>query len=99
MRLGHAGEKALQIIVKQTLFKSENSCKLEFFECCVLGKQTWVKFGSTIHDIKGILDYVHSDVRGLTKTVSLGSMHYFGRYALFLQATKGILHIFAIVCR
>ncbi|KAH9800324.1 hypothetical protein KPL71_000620 [Citrus sinensis] len=77
MRLGHTGEKALQTLAKQGLLKGTNSCKLEFCEHCVLGKQTRVKFGSAIHDTKGILDYVHSDVWGLTKTASLGGMHYF----------------------
>ncbi|KAG8493414.1 hypothetical protein CXB51_010989 [Gossypium anomalum] len=41
------------------------------------GKQTRVKFGPTIHNTKGILDYVHSDVWGPTKVASLGGMHYF----------------------
>jgi len=57
--------------------KGTNSCKLEFCEHCVLGKQTRVKFGSAIHDTKGILDYVHSDVWGPTKIAFLGGMHYF----------------------
>ncbi|KAH9698452.1 Integrase catalytic domain-containing protein [Citrus sinensis] len=61
MRLGHTGEKALQTLVKQGLLKGTNSYKLEFCEHCVLGKQTRVKFGSTIHDTKRILDYVHND--------------------------------------
>ena len=52
MRLGHAGEKALQALVKQDLRKGVNSCKLEFCEYCILGKQTRVKFGLVIHDIK-----------------------------------------------
>ncbi|KAG8480135.1 hypothetical protein CXB51_024911 [Gossypium anomalum] len=77
MRLGHAGEKALQTLAKQGLLKGVNSCKLEFCEHCVLGKQTRVKFGSTIHNTKGILDYVHSDVWGPTKVASLGGLHYF----------------------
>ena len=57
--------------------KGTNSSKLKFFKHCVLGKQTRVKFSSTIHDIQGILDCVHSDVWGLTKTTSLIGMHYF----------------------
>ncbi|KAH9699236.1 Integrase catalytic domain-containing protein [Citrus sinensis] len=77
MHLGHAGEKALQTLAKQGLLKGTNSCKLQFCEHCVLGKKTRVKFGSTIHDTKGILEYVHSDVWGPTKTASLGGMHYF----------------------
>ena len=62
MRLGHTGEKALQTLVKQDILKGANSCKLEFCEHCVLGKQTRVKFSSAIHDTKEILDYFHSDV-------------------------------------
>ena len=34
-------------------------------------------FGTAIHDTKGILDYVHSDVWGPAKTPSLGGRHYF----------------------
>ena len=36
-----------------------------------------VKFGTTIHNTKGILDYVHSDVWDASKTPSLGGKHYF----------------------
>ena len=62
MRLGHAGEKSLQTLAKQGLLKGTKTCKLEFCEHCVLGKQRRVKFGTGIHNTKGILDYVHSDV-------------------------------------
>ena len=37
MRLGHAGEKSLQILAKQGLLKGMKACKLEFCEHCVLG--------------------------------------------------------------
>ncbi|KAL4272870.1 hypothetical protein GQ457_13G029760 [Hibiscus cannabinus] len=77
MRLGHAGEKSLQILAKQGLLKGAKACKLQFCEHCVLGKQKRVKFGTAIHDTKGILDYVHSDVWGPSKTPSLGGKHYF----------------------
>jgi len=77
MRLGHAGEKSLQILAKQGLLKGTKACKLEFCEHCVLGKQRRVKFGTAIHNTKGILDYVHSDVWGPAKTPSLGGRHYF----------------------
>ena len=50
---------------------------MEFCEHCVKGKQTRVKFGTAIHNTKGILDYVHSDVWGPSKTPSLGGKHYF----------------------
>ena len=78
MRLDHAGEKAstgeksMQALVKQDLLKGAKTCKLEFFEHCVLGKKTKVKFDTAIHRTKGILDYVHTDVWGPSKNASLG---------------------------
>ena len=36
-----------------------------------------MKFGTAIHNTKGILDYVHSDVWGPSRTISIGDMHYF----------------------
>ena len=77
MRLGHAGEKALSSLVNQGLLKGAKTCKLDFCEYCVLGKQTRVKFGTAIHNTKDILDYVHSDVWGPTRTASMGGKHYF----------------------
>ncbi|CAL8167989.1 unnamed protein product [Prunus armeniaca] len=77
MRIGHAGEKALQGLVKQGLLKGVKACKLEFCEHCVLGKQTRVKFGTAIHHTNDILDYVHTDVWGHSKNASWGGSHYF----------------------
>ena len=62
MRLCHAGEKSMQALVKQALLKGAKTCKLAFCEHCVLGKKTKVKFGTTIHRTKRILDYVHTNV-------------------------------------
>ena len=67
----------MQIHAKQGLLKGTKACKLEFSEHFVMGKQRRVKFGTAIHNIKGILDYVHSDVWGPTKTPSIGGRHYF----------------------
>ena len=36
-----------------------------------------MKFGTAIHNTEGILDYIHTDVWGPTKTASLGGKHYF----------------------
>ena len=77
MRLGHAGEKSLQTLAMQGLLKGAKTCKLDFCEQCVLGKQKRVKFGTAIHNTEGILDYNHIDVWGPTKTASLGGKHYF----------------------
>ena len=77
MRLEHAGEKSLQTLAMQGLLKGAKTFKLDFGEQCVLGKQKRVKFGTAIHKTEGILDYIHTDVWGPTKTASLGGKHYF----------------------
>ena len=82
MRLGHAGEKALFSLVKRGLLKCAKTCKLEFYEHCVLGKQKRVKFGTAIHNTEGILDYVHSDVWGPSQTTSMGGLRY---YVIFVD--------------
>ena len=43
MRLRHAGEKSLQTLAMQGLLKGGKTCKLDFCEQCVLGKQKRVK--------------------------------------------------------
>ena len=70
-RLGHTCERDLLILVKRGLLKCAKTCKLEFCEHCVMGKQRRVKFGISIHNIKGILNYVHLNVRGPTKSASM----------------------------
>ena len=77
MRLGHAGGKSLKTLSDQGLLKGVKTCNLEFCEHCIKGKQTRVKFGTAIHNTKGILGYVHSDVWGASKTPSLGVKHSF----------------------
>ncbi|KAH9782717.1 Integrase catalytic domain-containing protein [Citrus sinensis] len=77
VRLGHAGEKSLQTLMRHGLLKGTKTCKLNFCEHCVVGKKTRVKFGTANHDTREILEYVHSDVWGPTKTASIGGSHYF----------------------
>ncbi|KAH9727035.1 Integrase catalytic domain-containing protein [Citrus sinensis] len=77
VRLGHAGEKSLQTLMRHGLLQGTKTCKLNFCEHCVVGKKTRVKFGTANHDTREILEYVHSDVCGPTKTASIGESHYF----------------------
>ncbi|KAK8934286.1 hypothetical protein KSP39_PZI015019 [Platanthera zijinensis] len=77
MRLAHAGEPSLLALHNMGLIKGSNTCKIGFCEHCVFGKKTRVSFGTAIHSTKGILDYVHTDVWGPTKTTSLGGSQYF----------------------
>ena len=50
MRLGHAGEKSLQTLAMQGLLKGAKTCKMDFCEQCVMGKQKRVNFGTAIHN-------------------------------------------------
>ncbi|KAH9753759.1 hypothetical protein KPL71_015193 [Citrus sinensis] len=77
VRLGHAGEKSLQTLMRHGLLKGTKTYKLNFCEHCVVGKKTRVKFGTANHDTRKILEYIHSDVWGPTKTASIGGSHYF----------------------
>ncbi|KAH9648400.1 retrovirus-related pol polyprotein from transposon TNT 1-94-like protein [Citrus sinensis] len=77
VRLGHAREKSLQTLMRHKLLKGTKTCKLNLCEHCVVGKKTRVKFGTANHDTREILEYVHSDVWGPTKTASIGGSHYF----------------------
>ena len=43
----------------------------------VMDKKTKVKFDITTHRSEGLLDSVHVDIWGPTKTVSLGGHRYF----------------------
>ena len=70
-RLGNTSERALLILVKRGYLKGAQTCKLEFCEHCVIGKQRRVKFGTVIHNTEGIIVYVHSDVWGDLPSVHL----------------------------
>lgn len=56
-----------------------SSCKLDFCEYCVLGKQRKVSFASSSADnrSKEQLSYIHSDVWGPAPTKSNGGAKYF----------------------
>ena len=75
MRLRHVGFNSLQ--AKQGLLDCALTCNLEFGKHCVLNKKTMVKFGTVIHHLGGLLDCVHVDVWGLTKTPSIGGHLYY----------------------
>nr|GEU76321.1 retrovirus-related Pol polyprotein from transposon TNT 1-94 [Tanacetum cinerariifolium] len=49
MRLGHAGEESLNLLMKQGLLKGLSSCKLDLCENCISEKMTMVKFRTSIH--------------------------------------------------
>ncbi|KAA0043826.1 putative gag-pol polyprotein [Cucumis melo var. makuwa] len=76
-RLAHVSERGLQALSQQGLLGGVKNVELPFCEHCIMGKSTRVKFGKGKHITKGILDYVHSDLWGPTKEVSMGGSRYF----------------------
>ncbi|KAH9782773.1 retrovirus-related pol polyprotein from transposon TNT 1-94-like protein [Citrus sinensis] len=97
VRLGHVGEKSLQTLMRHGLLKGTKTCKLNFCEHCVVGKKTRVKFGTANHDTREILEFVHSDVWGPTKTASIGGSHYFVIFVDdFSRRNEGIKRHFTV---
>lgn len=76
----YASEKSLNFLINRGLLKGVRNYKLNFYEHCIKGKQTMVKFETTIHDTKGILVYVHLDVWTPSKISSLGGKHYYENF-------------------
>nr|GEZ54370.1 retrovirus-related Pol polyprotein from transposon TNT 1-94 [Tanacetum cinerariifolium] len=62
---------------KQGLFGKKSLSKLNFCENCVLGMLHRVSFGVGRHTTQGVIDYVHSDLWGLSQVESLGGKRYF----------------------
>ncbi|KAG8492060.1 hypothetical protein CXB51_015686 [Gossypium anomalum] len=61
-RLGHMSENGMVELSKRGLLDGQGICKLNFCEHCVFGKQKRVRFTKGIHNTKGTLEYIHSDL-------------------------------------
>ena len=83
MRLGHARAKFLEAFAKLGLLEGASTCNLKLDGHDVLDKKTKVKFGIITHGSEYLLDYVHIDVWGPTKTASFRHHRYF---VLFIDA-------------
>ena len=64
LRLGHMSEKGLKILEKQGVLGDDKLGSQEFCEVCVLGKSSRTSFKTAVHNIRGTLDYIHSDLWG-----------------------------------
>ncbi|KAK8936753.1 hypothetical protein KSP39_PZI011993 [Platanthera zijinensis] len=76
-RLGHMSERGLVELHRRGLLKGVKTCRLDFCETCVLGKQHKVKFMTSSRRSKDVLEYIHSDVWGPAPVPSLGGANYF----------------------
>ena len=71
-RPGHVSEKGLKELVKQGALWSDKISVVGFCEECVLRKSSRTRFKTTMHNTKGILDYIHSNLWGPSQIESLG---------------------------
>ena len=62
MRLGHMNEARMTELSRRGLLEGQSISKLRFCEHCVFGKQKRVKFTTSTYNIKGIMEYVHSNL-------------------------------------
>ncbi|KAG8479428.1 hypothetical protein CXB51_029898 [Gossypium anomalum] len=76
MRLGHMSENGMTELSKRGLLDGQGICKLNFCEHCVFGKQKRVRFTKGIHNTKGTLEYIHSDLWGPSRVPSRGGANY-----------------------
>ncbi|KAG8482954.1 hypothetical protein CXB51_021884 [Gossypium anomalum] len=75
MRLGHMSENGMVELSKRGLIDGQRICKLNFCEHCVFGKQKRVRFIRGIHNTKGTLEYIHSDLWGPSRVPSRERMN------------------------
>ncbi|KAG8480910.1 hypothetical protein CXB51_025469 [Gossypium anomalum] len=103
MRLGHMSENGMTELSKRGLFDGQGICKLNFCEHCVFGKQKRVRFTRGIHNTKGRLEYIHSDLWGPSRVPSRGGANYmltfiddFSRkvWAFFLKQKSDVFSAF-----
>ena len=78
-RLGHIGEKGLQILHGKGMAEGMTNSSLDFDFCekFVYGKQNQVSFPLGAKMVKMILELVHNDVFGPVKAPSLGKYVYY----------------------
>ncbi|KAG8500272.1 hypothetical protein CXB51_004359 [Gossypium anomalum] len=76
MRLGHMSENGMAELSNRGLLDGQGICKLNFCEHCVFGKQKRVRFTRGIHNTKGTLEYIHSDLWGPSRVPSRGGANY-----------------------
>lgn len=63
-RMGHIGQKGLDVLVKKGCISREKVSDLKFCEDCMIEKTHRVSFGPAQHVTKEKLDYIHSDLWG-----------------------------------
>ncbi|KAG8483625.1 hypothetical protein CXB51_023496 [Gossypium anomalum] len=72
----HMSENGMVELRKRGLLDGQGICKLNFCKHCVFEKQKRVRFTRGIHNTKGTLEYIHSDLWGPSRVPSRGGANY-----------------------
>ena len=76
-RLDHMSEKGLQVLMNCKLLPNLKTLNLMFCKHCIFGKQCRKKFKAGGHVSKGVIDYNHSNLWGLSLTIFYGGENYY----------------------
>ncbi|KAG8498865.1 hypothetical protein CXB51_005704 [Gossypium anomalum] len=81
-------ENGMVKLRKGGLLDGQVNCKLKFCEHCVFGKQQRVQFTGGIHNMKGMLEYIHSDLWGLSRIFGCPAYAHVDNGKLELRSIK-----------
>ena len=77
-RMAHISEQGLRELSKQGILGAEKLTDLDQCETCIFGKSSKVKFPKKENHIsKAPLEYIHSDLWGLSQSLPHGGARYF----------------------
>jgi len=77
MCLGHMSEKGLQVLHGKGVLPGIKSCKLDFCEFCIMGRQRRASFSTSKSKTMGLLDLIHTDVWRPSLVLSVGGARYY----------------------
>ena len=76
--MAHINEQGLKELAKHGILSARKVTTIDKCETCIFGKSVKVKFPKkAIHSTKAPLEYIHSDLRGPSQTLSHGGARYF----------------------
>ena len=76
-RLGYMSEKGMKVLHSKKVLPGLKCVNMDFYECCVYGKQKRVSFVKTRKENKSEkLELLHTDVWGPAQVSSLSGSHY-----------------------
>lgn len=76
-RLGHLGNKGLEVLAKDGLLAGNHITRIQLCEHCIAGKTKRMSFPTGVHISTEKLEYIHSDLWGPSQHYTKGGGRYF----------------------